>query len=29
LAMGFTSKDVGLDVHRVKAKKLLESINVA
>jgi heterodisulfide reductase subunit B2 len=29
LAMGFTSKDVGLDVHRVKAKKLLESINIA
>ncbi len=29
LAMGLTSKDVGLDVHRVKARKLLESIDVA
>ncbi len=29
LAMGFTSKDVGLDVHRVKARKLLESMDIA
>jgi heterodisulfide reductase subunit B len=29
LALGMSYKDVGLDVHRVKAKKLLESINLA
>jgi heterodisulfide reductase subunit B len=29
LAMGMSYKDVGLDVHRVKAKKLLEKVNVA
>lgn len=29
LALGFSSKEVGLDVHRVKSKKLLESIDVA
>ena len=28
LALGLTPKDVGLDVHRVKAKKLLESVGV-
>jgi len=29
LAMGLTSKEVGLDVHRIKAKTLLDSIDVA
>lgn len=29
LALGFSPKDVGLDVHRVKSKKLLKSIDVA
>ncbi len=29
LALGFNSKDVGLDVHRVKARKILEAIDVA
>lgn len=29
LAMGMTHKEVGLDVHRVKSKKLLEGINIA
>jgi len=29
LALGFSAKEMGLDVHRVKAKKLLESIQVA
>lgn len=28
LALGLTPKDVGLDVHRVKTKKLLESVDV-
>jgi heterodisulfide reductase subunit B2 len=28
LALGLTSKEVGLDVHRVKAKKVLESIGI-
>ena len=28
LALGMSPKDVGLDVHRVKSKKLLESIEV-
>lgn len=29
LALGLSSREVGLDVHRVKARKLLESINIA
>jgi heterodisulfide reductase subunit B len=29
LALGLTPKEVGLDVHRVKAKKLLESVGIA
>ncbi|MFH0823226.1 MAG: CoB--CoM heterodisulfide reductase subunit B, partial [Pseudomonadota bacterium] len=29
LALGFSSKEMGLDVHRVKSKKLLEKIDVA
>lgn len=29
LALGLSPRDVGLDVHRVKAKKLLDSINVS
>jgi heterodisulfide reductase subunit B len=29
LALGFSTKDVGLEVHRVKSKKLLKSIDVA
>jgi heterodisulfide reductase subunit B len=29
LALGLSPKDVGLDVHRVKAKKLLEGVNIA
>ncbi|MGB6066961.1 MAG: CoB--CoM heterodisulfide reductase iron-sulfur subunit B family protein [Desulfomonilaceae bacterium] len=29
LAMGLTSKEVGLDVHRVKSKRLLEGIDIA
>jgi heterodisulfide reductase subunit B len=29
LAMGMTPKDVGLDVHRVKSKKLLKEIGIA
>jgi heterodisulfide reductase subunit B len=29
LALGLTPKEVGLDVHRVKAKKVLESIGIA
>ncbi|MFZ5866959.1 MAG: CoB--CoM heterodisulfide reductase iron-sulfur subunit B family protein [Thermodesulfobacteriota bacterium] len=29
LALGFSSKELGLDVHRVKARRLLESIDVA
>jgi len=29
LAMGMSPKDLGLDVHRVKSRKLLESINVS
>ena len=29
LSMGMTPKEVGLDVHRVKSKKLLESIGIS
>ncbi|MBI5572371.1 MAG: hypothetical protein HY914_20685 [Desulfomonile tiedjei] len=29
LALGFTPKQLGLDVHRVKSKKLLESIHLS
>jgi heterodisulfide reductase subunit B len=29
LALGFSPKDLGLDVHRIKSKKLLASIDVA
>ena len=29
LSLGMTPKQVGLDVHRVKSRKLLESINIS
>jgi heterodisulfide reductase subunit B len=29
LSLGFGAKDLGLEVHRVKSKKLLESIGIA
>jgi heterodisulfide reductase subunit B len=29
LALGFNSKQIGLDVHRVKPRKILEAIEIA
>jgi heterodisulfide reductase subunit B len=29
LAMGLSYKEVGLEVHRIKAKKLLEEVKIA